>query len=33
MRDSFEICTSPALASQKQYPLAATTEWWKPDLR
>ena len=33
MKDSFEICTSPALASRKQYPLAANAEWWKPDLR
>jgi FtsP/CotA-like multicopper oxidase with cupredoxin domain len=33
MKDSFEICTSPALATRKQSPLAANTEWWRPDLR
>jgi hypothetical protein len=33
MKSSFEICTSPAPASRKQYPLAANAEWWKPDLR
>jgi FtsP/CotA-like multicopper oxidase with cupredoxin domain len=31
MNDSFEICTSPALAGRK--PVAADAEWWKPDLR
>jgi hypothetical protein len=31
MRDSFAICTSPALAGRK--PVAADAEWWKPDLR
>jgi FtsP/CotA-like multicopper oxidase with cupredoxin domain len=31
MRDAFEICFSPALAGRK--PVAADTEWWKPDLR
>jgi hypothetical protein len=31
MRDGFEICFSPALAGRK--PVAADTQWWKPDLR